>query len=287
MVRTEKSLPVGLRSLKSTASCSLSVGLAYAPAMRVAALTAAAIALLAAGAAVANIRQAPAGATAQCRDGSYSFSLHHSGTCSSHGGVAQRLDGSASPAGTAATSGSEADASGGTGGCGVERWSIKTMSDPGAGSVRLIPKLTTVAALRSIPAPASLGTTRIAPVETTTYRLVANLEEFKVEADSDVHLVIADPHTGGTMIVEFPARSCLGHASAAIKQRIAAARLALIRSCGSPSSLHFTAIRGRATVTGVGFFDFQHGQSGRPERDRAPPGTRIHRSLHVGAFSRL
>ena len=31
---------------------------------------------------------APAGATAQCRDGTYSFSQHHSGTCSSHGGVA-------------------------------------------------------------------------------------------------------------------------------------------------------------------------------------------------------
>jgi peptidoglycan hydrolase-like protein with peptidoglycan-binding domain len=33
----------------------------------------------------------PAGATAQCRDGTYSFSLHHSGTCSHHGGVAQWL----------------------------------------------------------------------------------------------------------------------------------------------------------------------------------------------------
>ncbi|MDR5821049.1 MULTISPECIES: DUF3761 domain-containing protein [unclassified Caballeronia] len=31
----------------------------------------------------------PAGATAQCRDGSYSFSRHHSGTCSRHGGVAR------------------------------------------------------------------------------------------------------------------------------------------------------------------------------------------------------
>lgn len=29
----------------------------------------------------------PAGATAKCRDGTYSFSLHHSGTCSHHGGV--------------------------------------------------------------------------------------------------------------------------------------------------------------------------------------------------------
>lgn len=31
----------------------------------------------------------PAGSTAQCNDGTYSFSQHHRGTCSSHGGVAQ------------------------------------------------------------------------------------------------------------------------------------------------------------------------------------------------------
>ncbi|MCB0941478.1 MAG: DUF3761 domain-containing protein [Mycobacterium sp.] len=34
---------------------------------------------------------APPGATAQCRDGTYSFSTHRSGTCSGHGGVAQWL----------------------------------------------------------------------------------------------------------------------------------------------------------------------------------------------------
>ncbi|SAL54086.1 hypothetical protein AWB64_05941 [Caballeronia sordidicola] len=31
---------------------------------------------------------APDGATAQCRDGTWSFSRHRSGTCSRHGGVA-------------------------------------------------------------------------------------------------------------------------------------------------------------------------------------------------------
>ena len=30
---------------------------------------------------------APQGATAKCRDGSYSFSAHHRGSCSHHGGV--------------------------------------------------------------------------------------------------------------------------------------------------------------------------------------------------------
>lgn len=34
---------------------------------------------------------APAGASAQCRDGSFSFSAHRRGTCSHHGGVARWL----------------------------------------------------------------------------------------------------------------------------------------------------------------------------------------------------
>ena len=34
----------------------------------------------------------PVGATAKCRDATYSFSQHHQGTCSRHGGVAQWLN---------------------------------------------------------------------------------------------------------------------------------------------------------------------------------------------------
>jgi len=45
----------------------------------------------------------PVGATALCRDGTYSFSQHHSGTCSHHGGVAQWLDTGAAPAAAAPT----------------------------------------------------------------------------------------------------------------------------------------------------------------------------------------
>lgn len=35
--------------------------------------------------------QVPAGASAKCRDGTYSFSQHHRGTCSHHGGVGSWL----------------------------------------------------------------------------------------------------------------------------------------------------------------------------------------------------
>jgi hypothetical protein len=38
-----------------------------------------------------NCSAAPKGATAQCRDGSYSFSQSRRGTCSHHGGVAKWL----------------------------------------------------------------------------------------------------------------------------------------------------------------------------------------------------
>lgn len=34
----------------------------------------------------------PDGASAQCRDGTYSFSQHRSGTCSHHGGVSKWLN---------------------------------------------------------------------------------------------------------------------------------------------------------------------------------------------------
>jgi hypothetical protein len=46
------------------------------------------------GQCVSSPKKAPAppkGSTAQCRDGTYSFSKHRSGTCSGHGGVARWL----------------------------------------------------------------------------------------------------------------------------------------------------------------------------------------------------
>jgi hypothetical protein len=49
------------------------------------------------------------------------------------------------------------------------------------------------------------------------------------------------------------------------------ARSALLRSCGPASSSHFTALSGSATVTGVGFFDVIHGQTGV-----APNGIELH-----------
>jgi hypothetical protein len=60
--------------------------------MRVLLLVALALAVGVSGAAAA----APPGATALCRDGTYSYSKHRSGTCSHHGGVKRWLNGNGS-----------------------------------------------------------------------------------------------------------------------------------------------------------------------------------------------
>ena len=147
-------------------------------------------------------------------------------------------------------------------GCGVERWKIKTLNDPGAFSVSLTPRDTTVAALRGYRRPHTLSSSRLGSVEKTTYRVHAQLVEFKLEEDSDVHLDVADPRSGGTMIVEVPALHCVAQPSAAVRKKIGDARSALIRACGRPSASHFTEIHGSATISGVGFWDFKHHQAG-------------------------
>jgi hypothetical protein len=156
-------------------------------------------------------------------------------------------------------------------GCGVERWSVKTLKDAAGRALTLSPKATTIRALRRKAVPGYLGLRRGRGVERTTFRVRAKLVEMKLEADSDIHLVIADPtRTGATMIAEFPARSCTVGATPRARTKMNRARTALIAACGPPTG-SFRKLSGSATVTGVGFFDQIHGQTGV-----APNGIELH-----------
>jgi hypothetical protein len=157
--------------------------------------------------------------------------------------------------------------------CGVERWSVKTLTDKDAASVHLKPKTTSVRALRRLRRPTGLRYRgRIPGVETTTYRVRAVVVEMKLEEDDDIHLVIAQPGaTSLTMIVEFPAYGCTRGAPAPTRAAMRSARAALVRACGTPARSSFTHLRGAATITGVGFFDLFHGQTGV-----APNGIELH-----------
>src|SRR5829696_1783717 len=143
--------------------------------------------------------------------------------------------------------------------CGVQRWAGKTMTDAAARSVNLTPRLSTIAALGRLSAPARLGL-RFGRTERTNFRLHVRLLSAKIEADGDVHLVIASLTSGRTMIAEFPSSACSGRSFAAT--RMQHARAAFELACGVQSRSGFTNLTGTATITGVGFFDFIHHQRG-------------------------
>lgn len=143
--------------------------------------------------------------------------------------------------------------------CGVEAWAVKTLSDSAAHEVDLRPRATTVGALTALRPPGNVGT-RMPGAEMRTWRVRVRLLWQKLEGDSDVHLVVADPRTGRTMIAEIPSPGCVG-AGGVAAARMAAARSALARACGRAGT-SFTRLSGTATIDGVAFFDFAHGQRG-------------------------
>ena len=157
-------------------------------------------------------------------------------------------------------------------GCGAWRRGVKTLTDSGAGQVALTPRQGQVDALRALPAPATLsGALGRTAAERVTYTVRARLMLVKEEADSDFHVVIADPRDGATMIAELPDAACAQ--GSRVQAQIARARAAFIKRFGMPSTTHFAPIPGSplATVTGVLFFDEIHGQKGV-----APNGVELH-----------
>ncbi|MCW2948703.1 MAG: hypothetical protein JWR24_5420 [Actinoallomurus sp.] len=161
-----------------------------------------------------------------------------------------------------------------TGSCGVERWSVKTGTDADAGSINLQSTTqTTIASLGAIPAPSNLpANNRVKPTETTVYRLQATLTQYKLEADSDYHLVLSNG-PGHTMIGEIPDPTCVGSGSPLLSsiQKARGAFDAKYTATGS-----FKTANVPVTVTGVGFFDFNHGQTGI-----APNAIELHALLDI------
>ena len=155
---------------------------------------------------------------------------------------------------------------GGTTSCGDTRLPVKTLADPAGRALRLgRVQATTIEALRHLPPRPGGRSSRGAPVERTVYRVGARLVAAKViDEDSDIHLVIADPKSDETMIAELPAFSCTGGATRRARLLMEHARSAFLQACGDPGATEYAEYgrAAQATITGVGFFDFLHGQRG-------------------------
>jgi hypothetical protein len=78
------------------------------------------------------------------------------------------------------------------------------------------------------------------------------------------------------MIAEFPASFCVGStAPPAAKAEMKTARAAILR-CGPAPREGFAPLTGPVTITGVGFWDFDHGQRGV-----APNAIELHPVLKI------
>jgi hypothetical protein len=157
--------------------------------------------------------------------------------------------------------------------CGAWRWPVKTLSDKAASRVDYAPKATTIKHLRAVSRPGSLGETtpRRKPVEYRSWRVRAKLVAAVMEDDHDYHVVIRVPSSPKkTMIVEFPYTRCNGARSSSKRAAMQKARHRFQSLCGSVGS-SFVDLRGKVTVTGVGFWDEIHGQTGV-----APNGVELH-----------
>jgi hypothetical protein len=158
--------------------------------------------------------------------------------------------------------------------CGVERWSVKTGTDADVGLVSLATSTaTTIGNLIALQAPANPpANNRVQPTETMVFVLNAILTEYKLESDSDYHVVIKDA-SGNTMITEIPSPHCVG-AGSPFASKIANARAQFNAKFTPTNSFQTTSIP--VQITGVGFFDFLHGQTGV-----APNGVELHPVLDI------
>src|SRR5437016_10000434 len=144
--------------------------------------------------------------------------------------------------------------------CGVERQSVKVGTDADVGKINFnSTTATTIANMRAFAAPNPIpDNNRVSPAETTVWVIDATLTLFKLESDEDYHLVIQDA-AGNTMITEIPAPSCVP-SSSPFSAGVTNARAKFDAMFSVTTS--FTSTRTPVRVTGVGMFDFPHGQTG-------------------------
>ncbi len=154
--------------------------------------------------------------------------------------------------------------------CGVERWAIKTCTDGDTSHVNfniIVPS--TIGYQRSLPTPPTLPANNRLPLEDTVYTIDCKLARYKLEDDGDVHCVITANNNADTMVSEICDPQCPGISTTSRFAELTTLRNWFVSNYHPVSGWQYPNINIR--ITGVGFYDFQHGQIGIP-----PNGREIH-----------
>ena len=164
--------------------------------------------------------------------------------------------------------------------CGTERWKVKTLADADTSRINFYDTIiTTVTAQGKLKPPHKISKNmQRCDEECFLLQLDCYILKYKKEDDKDYHVVIKDLYNENTMVTEIPSPlECdelkkSGHYADFEKVRdwfenhigVPTNRF---KNCEPPVKVR---------LTGIGFFDFNHGQTGH-----APNGREIHPVLKI------
>jgi hypothetical protein len=150
--------------------------------------------------------------------------------------------------------------------CGVERWFVKTLSDPDAGSVNV--DAITPISIRELNGfethCSGLPERRAFGEEFKVFEVTGRITFVAHEDDRDYHIALEDPDAPGfTAVTELADILCAGAVMSPHFSSLSAADAMwrILLDGRSPAALVGTTVR----VRGVGFYDFAHGQRGRSQ----------------------
>jgi hypothetical protein len=131
---------------------------------------------------------------------------------------------------------------------------LGTLSDPQRNLVRLRPTVTTIAAINRLARPRPTPTTRTTAFQRRVWRVRAQITEYKLERDGDIHLALYDG--GAYLSVSMPAPSCLS-AKTRARAAIERARAYFEGLCG-PARMSWRDLGAVALIDGVGYWSTRH-----------------------------
>ena len=142
---------------------------------------------------------------------------------------------------------------------GVERWSIKVLTDSDTSTVNFNPIASTIDSLVQIVVPSHNGhTPRMAGIEDKVYKVRCHITIKKNEDDEDYHLVLSDS-LGNTLIAECPDPTCVTVSSSAYVSQFISGRQ-FVDTNIAPGNVYNVNLP-TVEVTGVAFVDVPHGQT--------------------------
>lgn len=153
--------------------------------------------------------------------------------------------------------------------CGIERWKIKTLSDADTAEIDFSNiKGSSVHEQVNLLRPFGKINAR-QPSEEEVYQIECFIIGFVKEKDHDIHIKVKDVNTDETMVIELVNPDCFDAKNSSHYHQFQEVYESFINNMGAPhSTFKLLDTPTLISITGVGFWDFLHGQKGMAKNGR-------------------